>query len=139
MGPNLARMAKNAFSLAGKTNKVIGVARFSEPQLKHDLENEGIETISADLLDDAQLQSLPDVPNLIFMAGTKFGTKGNESLTWAMNSYLPGKVAERFKGSQIIVFSTGNIYPFVSTTSQGTSEETMPSPIGEYAQSCLGR
>lgn len=139
MGPNLAILAKNAIAKAGKKNRIIGVSRFSEQKLKNELEAYGIETKSADLLDDNQLQSLPEVRNVIFMAGTKFGTKDNESLTWAMNSYLPGRVAEKFKDSRIVVFSTGNIYPFMPTSSHGASESIPPSPIGEYGQSCLGR
>jgi nucleoside-diphosphate-sugar epimerase len=85
------------------------------------------------------LQSLPQVENVIYLAGTKFGTKGNESFTWAMNTYLSGRVAEKYKYSRIVVFSTGNVYPFTPVDSGGAIEEKLPEPIGEYAQSCLGR
>src|SRR5690606_31572657 len=85
------------------------------------------------------LQSLPDVENVIFMAGKKFGTTGQEHFTWAMNTYLPGRVGEKFKNSRIVVFSSGNIYPFLPHGSGGATEETAPDPRGEYAQSCLGR
>ena len=139
MGPDLARLAKNALNKAEKPNRVIGVSRFSEVTVKNDLEAHGIETISSDLLDEEQLGSLPNVENVIFMAGTKFGTTSNESFTWAMNAYLPGRVAEKFKHSRIVVFSTGNVYPFLPISSGGAAESQTPEPIGEYGQSCLGR
>jgi len=139
MGPDLARMAKEAIDRAGVKKKVIGVSRFSSGDLRQKLESFGIETIACDLLDDGQLNSLPDVKNVIFLAGKKFGTKGNEYYTWAMNSYLPGRVAEKFKNSRMVIFSTGNVYPLVSVKSGGASEENPTGPVGEYAQSCLGR
>ncbi|MDF9798918.1 nucleoside-diphosphate-sugar epimerase [Catalinimonas alkaloidigena] len=139
MGPSLAVLAKQALIAAGKDNAVIGVSRFSDSSLQQDLESQGVQTIKADLLDNEQLESLPAVKNVIFMAGTKFGTTGKESFTWAMNAYLPGKVAEKFRNSKIVVFSTGNVYPFVPVYSGGATEETTPGPVGEYAQSCLGR
>ncbi len=139
MGPTLAKLAKQAVDKAGLTKRVIGVARFSEAGLEEELEKEGIETIKADLLNDEHLQSLPDAKNIIYMAGVKFGTTGNESFTWAMNSYLPGRIAEKFKNSRIVVFSTGNVYPLMPISSQGATEEVAPEPVGEYAQSCLGR
>src|SRR5215831_3576073 len=111
MGPALAKLAKQAVDRAGVNKKIIGVARFSEPGLQQELDSEGIETISADLLEDNQLQALPNIKNVLHLAGTKFGTTGNESLTWAMNSYLPGRVAQKYKNSRIVVFSTGNVYP----------------------------
>jgi dTDP-4-dehydrorhamnose reductase len=139
MGPGLARAAKQAIDKAGISKKVIGVARFTEPGLQEELNKEGIETHKIDLLNDEQLQSLPEVKNVIYMAGVKFGTEGNESFTWAMNAYLPGRVAEKYKNSRIVVFSTGNVYPLVPVTSQGAAEDLSPEPVGEYAQSCLGR
>lgn len=139
MGPALARLAKQAINKAGVNKKVIGVARFTEPGLQNQLEKDGIETIETDLLNEHQLNELPNVPNVLYLAGTKFGTSGNESFTWAMNSYLPGRVAEKFNKSNIVAFSTGNVYPFVPVVSGGATEQTLPEPVGEYAQSCLGR
>ncbi|MGH2552089.1 MAG: NAD-dependent epimerase/dehydratase family protein [Chitinophagaceae bacterium] len=139
MGPGLARAAKQAVDKAGVNKKIIGVARFSEPGLEEQLNKEGIETYKADLLNDDELQALPEVKNVLYMAGMKFGTSGNESFTWAMNAYLPGRVAEKYKNSRIVVFSTGNVYPLVPVTGQGATEELAPEPIGEYGQSCLGR
>lgn len=139
MGPALAKLAKQAIDVAGVNKKVIGVARFSEKGLKEELQQAGIKTYSADLMEDDQLQALPDAKNVLYLAGMKFGTTGKESLTWAMNTYLPGRVAERYKHSNIVAFSTGNVYPFVATDSGGAAEQVTPEPIGEYAQSCLGR
>lgn len=139
MGPTLAKMAKRAITEAGIQKKVIGASRFSSGDLREELEEYGIETIAVDLLDDDDLQSLPDVKNVIFMAGNKFGTTGNEHFTWAMNAYLPGRVAEKFKNSRIVAFSSGNIYPLTNVVNGNCSENVSPNPIGEYAQSCLGR
>jgi hypothetical protein len=139
MGPGLARVAKQAVDKAGLKKRIIGVARFSEPGLQQQLEAEGIETVSADLLDDEQLQALPTVENVLYLAGTKFGTSGNESFTWAMNAYLPGRVAHRYRNSRIVAFSTGNVYPLVPVVGGGANEGLAPDPIGEYGQSCLGR
>ena len=74
-----------------------------------------------------------------FLAGMKFGSTGNQPLTWALNSFMPGLVAQHYKDPRIVVFSTGNVYPLVDVNSGGASEETAPEPVGEYAQSCLGR
>ncbi|MBI0400318.1 MAG: NAD(P)-dependent oxidoreductase [Cytophagales bacterium] len=139
MGPSLAKLASRAVKEAGIDKKVIGVSRFSDDSLRIDLENHGVTCIAADLLDDEALQALPEAENVIYMAGKKFGTTGQEHSTWAMNAYLPGRVATKYKNSKIIVFSSGNIYPFVHYASGGALEETPPEPIGEYAQSCLGR
>lgn len=139
MGPALAKLAKDAINISGMSKKVIGVSRFSEAGLQEELEQSGIETIEADLLNDKQLNALPEVANVLYLAGTKFGTTGKESFTWAMNSYLPGRVAEKYKDSRIVVFSTGNVYPLTAVTSGGATEKQIPEPIGEYAQSCLGR
>ena len=139
MGPALAKLSKQAILKTGLQKKVIAVSRFSEHGLKEDLNSAGIETISVDLLEDDQLQSLPDVKNVLYLAGTKFGTTGKESFTWAMNSYLPGRVADKFKHSRIVAFSTGNVYPLSPVISGGCTEDHPPEPLGEYAQSCLGR
>lgn len=139
MGPALARLAREATDLAGVNRRIIGVSRFSESKTKAELEANGIETITADLLNEDHLASLPDAPNVLYMAGTKFGTTGNEPFTWAMNAYLPGRVAERYRNSRIVVFSTGNVYPLTPVEDGGPTEEHPTGPVGEYGQSCLGR
>jgi nucleoside-diphosphate-sugar epimerase len=139
MGPSLAKLAKRAVDIAGVKKNIIGVARFTEKGLEDELVQHGITVIKADLLNDAELQRLPDVQNVLYLAGTKFGTTGKESFTWAMNTYLPGRVAEKYQKSRIVVFSTGNVYPLVQVQSNGANENQYPQPLGEYAQSCLGR
>lgn len=139
IGPTLAMMARRALDQAGGRRRVIGVARFSQPGLRKRLEAAGVETCACDLLDREAVQALPDAANVVFMAGTKFGTTGAEAFTWATNAYLPGVVAERYRGARLVVFSTGCVYPLVPVVSGGATEETPPSPVGEYAQSTLGR
>lgn len=139
IGPSLARLAKKAVQNSGKPREIMGVSRFSDPELKAHLQKEGIRTFTADLLNEDDLQSLPNVRNIIYLAGTKFGTTGNESFTWAMNTYLPGRIAEKYKDSKIVVYSTGNVYPFTPVISGGADEDMDAAPIGEYGQSCLGR
>ncbi|MYL53915.1 epimerase [Pontibacillus yanchengensis] len=139
MGPSLAKLAQKAVVQGGLGKKVYGVSRFSSGSLQQELEAAGIETIAADLLKDEDLLSLPNVKNIIYMAGNKFGTTGNEHFTWAMNAFLPGRVAEKFANSRIVVFSTGNVYPLTSVRTGGAKETDAVGPVGEYAQSCLGR
>jgi dTDP-4-dehydrorhamnose reductase len=139
MGPSLARLARRAADLAGVPKRVIAVARFTNRALIAQLESSGIETISIDLLEPGSLESLPEIPNVIYMAARKFGTTGSEYLTWALNTYLPGKVAERYRHSRIAAFSTGNVYPLRPISEGGAVESTPTAPVGEYAQSALGR
>jgi nucleoside-diphosphate-sugar epimerase len=136
MGPTLARMAKRA----APQKRVIGVARFSEQGLREKLEGQGVECLSCDLLDRAALERLPRSPNVVFMAGHKFGASGQPSLTWAMNVAVPHMVAEHFRDSRIVAFSTACVYPFVNVASPGAREDiaTLPPP-GDYAASCVGR
>ena len=134
MGPTLARMARRA----GK--RVIGVARFSEPGLRAKLEAWGIECIACDLLDRAALERLPRTRHVVFMAGHKFGASGQPSLTWAMNVGVPFMVAEAFRESRIVAFSTACVYPYASVTGRGADESTPTTPpAGDYATSCVGR
>jgi len=139
MGPALAKLARRALNLVGSERKVIGASRFSEPGLVEGLNQLGIETHVVDLLNEDQLDSLPAAKNVLYLAGTKFGTTGKESFTWAMNAYLPGRVAEKYRDSNIVVFSTGNVYPLTPVDAGGATEKLLPEPLGEYAQSCLGR
>jgi nucleoside-diphosphate-sugar epimerase len=139
MGPSLSRMAKRAAEAAGGKRRVIGVSRFSEKTQQKELEQHGIETIRCDLLDRDALGKLPDAPNVVFMAGMKFGATGNEPLTWTMNSYLPGMVCERYRTSRIVAFSTGNLYGLSPVVLGGSVESDTLNPAGDYAMSCLGR
>jgi nucleoside-diphosphate-sugar epimerase len=139
MGPTLARMAKRASDAAGVKRRVIGASRFSSPELERRLAGWGIETIRCDLLDRSALAALPDAANVVYMAGMKFGSTGQEWRTWAMNVYLPGLVAERYRRSRVAVFSTGNVYGLSPVSRGGSCEGDELNPSGEYAMSCLGR
>lgn len=143
MGPTLLRRVAAAIAKAEAASRLFAVSRFTEPGVQEKLEAHGIAVIRADLLDDQacgrRLADLPRCPNVIFMAGMKFGATGNEPLTWAKNAYLPGRVAEHFRESRIVALSTGNVYPLVPVSSGGSKETDSPDPVGEYAQSCLGR
>jgi nucleoside-diphosphate-sugar epimerase len=135
MGPTLAMMLKKA--APGKT--IYAVSRFSDKQVRQRIEEHGVKIVEADLLDDAGLAGLPEVPNVFYLAGMKFGASGNQPLTWAMNVYMPALVAQRYRQSRIVALSTGNVYPFTPLASGGPRETDLPGPVGEYAQSCLGR
>lgn len=130
MGPSLARLAVNAIRQAGLNKKVIGVSRFSNKELRRELEEAGVEIISADLSDDKTLQALPETQNILYMAGNKFGTTGNEHFTWMMNAYLPGRVAERFRNSRMVVFSTGNVYPLLRSAKEAQRKELLRTRTG---------
>ncbi|HEY2204106.1 MAG TPA: NAD-dependent epimerase/dehydratase family protein [Pseudonocardia sp.] len=150
LGLSLARMARLASDSAAATDarsatdtasprRVVAVSRFAEPGRRDEFADAGVETVAADLSDPAALAGLPDAPNVIYLVGRKFGTTGTEWTTWAVNTYLAARVAERFAGARIVAFSTGNVYPLTPLGSGGADEHTPPAPVGEYAQSCLGR
>ena len=139
LGPSLVRLALRGIAAAGTGATVYAASRFSEPGLAESLRADGAEIITADVSTEDGLRQLPDVPNVVFLVGSKFGTVGREHATWATNTYLPGRVAQRFAGSRIVALSTGNVYPLVPVTSGGCTEDTIPDPVGEYAMSCLGR
>lgn len=135
VGPSLALTAKRAIAEAGVAKKVYAVDLMPLPALKA----QGIETIACDMMDQAAVERLPKVENIVYMVGRKFGSTGSESLTWAINVMVPYLVARTFTGSRIAAFSTGCVYPVVHINSGGSVETDPANPIGEYAQSCLGR
>lgn len=140
MGPTLARMASRAAAAAGDTRRrVIAVSRFTSGAARDSLAAHGVETVSADLLDADALARLPDAPNVIYMAGQKFGTTDAPSRTWMMNVVVPALCAERYADARIVAFSTGNVYPLTPVAGGGAPESTDPRPVGEYAWSCLAR
>ncbi len=136
MGPTLARMAKRAET---DSRRVIAVSRWSSPGAERALNDAGVATIACDLLDQDAVARLPRVPNVIFMAGQKFGTGGAPALTWGMNTLVPAYCAEHFRDARIVAFSTGNVYPLVAVSSGGARETDALGPVGEYAASCVGR
>lgn len=132
IGPSLARLCRNAAQAARNPCRVIAVSRTVEDE-------PGIEAIRCNLLDRAAVARLPECPNILYLAGRKFGSSGSPELTWAMNTVVPAIVAERFTRTRVVVFSTGNVYAFSRPESGGSVETDSPAPVGEYAQSCLGR
>jgi nucleoside-diphosphate-sugar epimerase len=139
MGPTLARMARRGFDQLGKSSRVIGVSRFSDPASRKDLEAAGVETLRCDLMDRTAVESLPDATHVLFMAGQKFGTTDAPEITWAMNTYVPALVAQRFAHSQIVAFSTGSVYSNTPVFSGGSRETDPTEPRGDYANSAIGR
>lgn len=135
MGPTLARMAKRA----APSKRIIAVARFTSAGLREELEEDGIDTIACDLLDPEAVKGLPRAENIIFMAGFKFGAQTDPGQTWAMNVQVPATVADTFRTSRIVAFSTGCVYPFATVREGGSTEDVPPNPPGEYAITCLGR
>ncbi len=132
MGPSLARLCRRAADKAGTAHRIVAVSRRS-------ISEQGVESIACDLLDRERVAQLPDCPNVLYLAGRKFGSSGRPDLTWAMNAMVPAMVADRFRYSRIVVFSTGNVYALRTPSSGGSRETDSPNPVGEYAQSCLGR
>jgi len=135
VGPTLARLAKRA----APEKRVIGVARFSDGAVRGRLDSWGVETLACDLLDREAVAALPKVKNVVYMAGKKFGTEQDKPFAWAMNALVPALVAEAFRDSRIVAFSTLCIYPFAPVVTEGWDERVAPFPPGEYANSCVGR
>jgi nucleoside-diphosphate-sugar epimerase len=139
MGPSLAKRAKRASQAVGVPRRVIAASRFSDPETVSDLEREGIETNRCDFLNREDVARLPVCENVLFLSGRKFGSSDRPDLTWVMNTVVPANVALHYRQSRLVAFSTGNVYPFVKAGTGGSVEMDEPAPVGEYAQSCLGR
>jgi nucleoside-diphosphate-sugar epimerase len=144
MGPTLARMARVAADRAdggadSVRRNVFAVSRWTDAEAARRLAAGGVEVVTADLLDRRAVADLPDAPNVIFMAGQKFGTREAPARTWAMNVVVPAWCAERYAGSRIVAFSTGNVYPLTPAGLGGSREEDGVAPVGDYAASCVGR
>jgi hypothetical protein len=140
MGPTLAMLARNGLNAAGRRDDTVyAVSRFGDAVVRERLEGAGVRVIPFDLIENDDFAALPDAADVVFMVGAKFGAATNASWAWEVNAALPDRVARRYRESRISVLSTGNVYPFLPAASGGASEEVAPEPIGEYAQSCLGR
>ncbi len=139
LGPSLVHRMVRSIRLSGQPWNVVAVSRFSDPSVKQRLERWGASALELDLFQPEAFRSLPDCPEVIHLVGSKFGTSAQGGLTWTTNVYLAGRVAERFRNSRIVALSTGNVYPLVRVGSPGSKETDPAGPVGEYAQSCLGR
>ncbi|MES2307409.1 MAG: NAD(P)-dependent oxidoreductase [Verrucomicrobiota bacterium] len=139
MGPTLCLMLVEALKQIKSSAKVLAVSRFSSAESRQLLESVGVKTIPCDLLDRQAVAALPDAPNILFLAGQKFGTTEGPELTWAMNTIVPANVAERFPKSRIVAFSTGCVYSFTNVLQGGSTETSPTEPTGDYPNSCVGR
>ena len=139
MGPSLTSMLRRADNEVGDDRDVIAVSRFSADAAASRLERTGVRVVRADLGSRDAVARLPDAPNVVYMAGQKFGTGDLPSLTWAMNTIVPAIVAERYAASRIVAFSSGNVYPLCATNGPASRESDPLTPTGEYANSCVGR
>ena len=141
IGPTLARMARRALDESGNDSEVLAVSRFSRPGLQDELESGGVRTLASDLTEPGAVERLPDAAAVLFLAGKKFGTSASPASTWAINAWTPGLVARRYGGVPTVVFSSGNVYPMIDVEEPGggSTEESVPAPLGEYAASVLAR
>lgn len=139
MGPSLTAMARRAANAVGDGRRVMAVSRWGSARDADRLERLGVEVIRADLLEPGALDMLPDAPNIIYMAGQKFGTRDAPALTWMTNTVLPSRAVSRYRDARFVAFSTGNVYPLVPVDGPGSREGDMLAPVGEYAASCVGR
>lgn len=140
MGPSLARLARAGLDAAGRTGDTVhAVSRFPDERLRRDLAESGVRVVPFDLIESDNLSTLPDGTDVIHLIGAKFGVENDQSWAWEVNAALPDRVTRRYRTSRLVALSTGNVYPFVTPDSGGATEETPPGPVGEYAQSCLGR
>ena len=137
MGPTLARMARRASDAAGVRRRVIAVSRFRRLG-RAATSSHRIEVVRCDLSDPASIKALPDAPNMIFMAGMKFGSTGNEPATWTMNVYVPGMVCEKFLAAASWP-SRPAMFMACRRWRGALAEVDPPRPVGEYAMSALGR
>ena len=139
MGPSLTAMVARAVQSIGDRRNVFAVSRWSDRGSARALQEMGVQIIECDLLNPDDVARLPEAPNVIFMAGQKFGTADRPSVTWAMNTLVPANAARHYRGSRIVAFSTGNVYPLTPVKTGGPTESYPVSPVGEYAMSCVGR
>lgn len=139
MGPSLTRRIKRASDAAGGGRRILAISRWGSREARESLERDGIEVVACDLLDRRAVDRLPPCPNVLYLAGRKFGTTDRSDVTWAINTVVPANVAERYADARLVAFSTGNVYPMVPIAGGGSRETDAPAPQGEYAQSCLGR
>lgn len=145
MGPSLARMVRRAFDALGGVHarrRVTAVSRYEGEDgavRRAQFAAWGVETAAADLLDRRSVAALPDAPLVVYMAGLKFGTADAPARMWATNTVAPYLVADRYQGSRVVAFSTGNVYPNTPAPGRGATEDHALTPLGEYANACVAR
>lgn len=139
MGPTLAVLAQRAVQAAGQGPQIIAVSRFSDREVRGWLEDQGVHTLAADLMDRSTVAQLPNTENIIYMIGWKFGTTGNPARTWAVNALIPSFAADRYPHARFAALSSGNVYPLAPVSGTGSLESDPLTPLGEYANSCVAR
>jgi nucleoside-diphosphate-sugar epimerase len=139
MGPSLAVLARRAAEAAKHPLKVIAASRFTDSASRAWLESRGVQTVSCDLIEAAEVARLPEAENIIYLVGLKFGTGKNPALTWAMNTLVPARVCERYPKARIAALSTGNVYPHADVAAGGAKETDPLTPLGEYANAAVAR
>lgn len=139
MGFHVSRMLQRGLQQLGRSDRVTTVSRFSSAQGRQPFEESGFNVVAADLSDPRQVADAPLAPNVIYLAGVKFGTSTDDGLLERMNVRMPELVADRYKDSQIVALSTGCVYSFTTPESGGSTETSEVDPPGAYAKSCLAR
>ena len=139
MGPTLAARLQAAINQSGADATVVAVSRFSDPAARSWLTVRGVQTIAADLMEPEIYTELPDADQVIYLIGTKFGTRQNPSHTWAINTLAPANAMRRYRSAKMVALSTGNVYAFSSVDSGGSMESDPLQPVGEYACAAVGR
>ena len=139
MGPTLAVLAKRAAEVAGHALEVVAVSRFGDASARRWLEERGVKTVSADLLQAKEVKKLPEAKDIIYLVGMKFGTTQNPAATWAANTIVPARICERYPKSRMVALSTGNVYPVSEVSRGGSVESDVLTPIGEYANAAVAR
>ena len=139
MGPTLAILARRAALEAGNSLKIIAISRFSDPEVRQNLERQGVHTLSVDLMERSSYEQLPDASHVIYLIGLKFGTSLNPGMTWATNTLIPAYTCERYPHSKMVALSSGNVYPLTPVQGPGARETDPLEPLGEYSNSCVAR
>lgn len=139
MGFHVSRMLQRALETLGRTDPIHVVSRFSSPSAREKFERLGFHVIAADMSDATQVDSLPRVDNVVYLAGVKFGTASDNDILQRMNVDMPRLIAEHYSAANVVALSSGCVYSFSSAESGGSTEMSETDPPGEYAKSCLGR
>jgi nucleoside-diphosphate-sugar epimerase len=139
MGPTLAGLARRAAQAASHPLEILAVSRFSDPNARRWLEARDVRTSSCDLYDPTATRQLPESENVLYLVGQKFGTTQSPAATWAANTIVPARVAERYASARIVALSTGNVYPLSPVAGGGSVESDSLTPLGEYANATVGR
>ncbi|MCU0635159.1 MAG: NAD-dependent epimerase/dehydratase family protein [Gemmatimonadaceae bacterium] len=143
MGPSFVRLllaaSRAAEARGAAPRRVHAVARFSNDAERVALADDGATVHRADALDPRALAALPDVPTVFHLVGHKFGTTTDPVPTWANNVVAATHVTDRFRASRLLLYSTGNVYPFTPVARGGSREDDALAPVSEYAAAVVGR